>query len=87
MKVPTAIRNLVAEAIEREGYDCAVVIFSKVRRNKTSIFMHCRGNSLTCEGLAEYAYNELCDVDVEEVEEAEEEEEEEDNDGEEWKQA
>ncbi len=83
MKVPIAIRDLVAEAIEREGYDCAVVIFSKVRRNKTSIFMHCLGNSLTCEGLAEYAYNELCAVDTEE---AEEEEEDEEDDGEDWKQ-
>ena len=83
MKMPVAVRNLVAQAIELEGYDAAVVVFSKVRKNKTSVFLHCLGNSLTCEGLAEYAYTEICGVEEEDASEVEEE----DNEGDEWKQS
>ena len=66
-RVPKVVRDLAARAIEEEGYDAGVILFSKVVRNRTSVFMHIYGNELACTGLAEWAYVELAgETEVEE---------------------
>ena len=49
-------RNIVAAFIEETGADAVVVIYSKVRRGKTSTFIVPFGNAHTCNALIDYAY-------------------------------
>lgn len=49
-------RNLVASFVEECGADAVVVVYSKVRRQKTETYIIPYGNAHTCNALIEYAY-------------------------------
>ena len=49
-------RNLVAQFIEECGADAVVVIYSKVRKQRTETYVIPYGNAHTCNALIDYAY-------------------------------
>ena len=67
-------RNIVASFIEETGADAVVVIYSKVRRGKTSTFIVPYGNAHTCNALIEYAYDAYCPPELDLAEEVDEDE-------------
>jgi len=50
------IRAMVGSFIEEEGADAVVIIYSKVKKNKTQTFLVPYGNAHTCSALIDYAY-------------------------------
>jgi len=50
------IRSIVGSLIEEEGADAVVIIYSKVKKNKTQTFLVPYGNAHTCGALIDYAY-------------------------------
>ena len=50
------IRSIVGSLIEEEGADAVVIIYSKVKKNKTQTFLVPYGNAHTCSALIDYAY-------------------------------
>tara|TARA_R100000951_G_scaffold16416_2_gene12911 strand:+ start:7507 stop:7734 length:228 start_codon:yes stop_codon:yes gene_type:complete len=50
------IRSIVGSLIEEEGADAVVIIYSKVKKNKTKTFLVPYGNAHTCGALIDYAY-------------------------------
>lgn len=49
-------RDLVAAFVEECGADALVVVYSKVRRQRTETFIVPFGNAHTCNALIDYAY-------------------------------
>lgn len=68
------LRELVARLVEECGFDAVVVAGTTTTRRGTRVHCHTWGNQLACQGLAEQAYDTLCET--EEPEEADEEAEE-----------
>ena len=64
------LRELVARLVEECGFDAVVVSGSTTTRRVTRVHHHTWGNQLACHGLAEQAYDAICDV--QETEEADE---------------
>lgn len=67
-------RNIVASFIEETGADAVVVIYSKVRRGKTSTFIVPYGNAHTCNALIDYAYDAYAPPELDLAEEVDEDE-------------
>ena len=67
-------RNIVASFIEETGADAVVVIYSKVRRGKTSTFIVPYGNAHTCNALIDYAYDAYDPPELDLAEEVDEDE-------------
>ena len=65
-----AVQRIQSQVVEEIGADAVVIIFSITKKNTTTTHIHTRGNMLACRGLAEEAYEHLCEgegIDQEEV--------------------
>ncbi len=51
-----AARDIVARFVEEIGADAVVVVYSRVKRQKTETFIVPYGNAHTCNALIDYAY-------------------------------
>lgn len=51
-----AARDIVAKFVEEIGADAVVVVYSRVKRQKTETFIVPYGNAHTCNALIDYAY-------------------------------
>lgn len=68
------LRELVARLVEECGFDAVVVSGSTTTRRVTRVHHHTWGNQLACQGLAEQAYDAICEAEeAEEVDEGSEE--------------
>ena len=68
------LRELVARLVEECGFDAVVVSGSTTTRRVTRVHLHTWGNQLACQGLAEQAYDAICEAEeAEEVDEGSEE--------------
>ena len=50
------LRDVIGSFIEEECADAVVVVYSKVKRNKTETYLVPYGNAHTCNALIDYAY-------------------------------
>ena len=67
-------REMLAGFVERSGADCVVVVYSQVKRNRTSSRIAAWGNSHAAAGLTEWAADQLAGIDDPELEEDEDDE-------------